>query len=65
MTAPTVKGERAMKMSGLIPLQRAASAIEIAEVAVFLGGSQSGYINGQAIPIDGGISATIPFVSMK
>ncbi|KAJ1547657.1 hypothetical protein HK096_001517 [Nowakowskiella sp. JEL0078] len=60
MTAPVFDGARRRgtenKIGQLNPLQRAASAEDIAEVVVFLGGSLSGYINGQAVAVDGGLS---------
>lgn len=40
-----------------VPLGRPASAREIAEVAVFLAGPGSSYVNGAIIPVDGGWSA--------
>jgi len=35
---------------------RLGTAEEVASVAVFLAGSDSGYVTGQAIPVDGGRS---------
>ncbi|ORX40557.1 hypothetical protein BD324DRAFT_611268 [Kockovaella imperatae] len=47
------------------PLLRAGIASEIAPVAAFLASDDSSYINGQAIPIDGGLSSSLPFVPPK
>ena len=38
------------------PMGRLGTAEEVASVAVFLAGSDSGYVTGQAIPVDGGRS---------
>ena len=40
---------------GAIPLSRAADAVEIANVAVFLGSDQSSYVTGTDLMVDGGI----------
>jgi 3-oxoacyl-[acyl-carrier protein] reductase len=39
----------------LVPLQRAASAAEIAGVVAFLCSDAAGYITGQVVPVDGGL----------
>jgi NAD(P)-dependent dehydrogenase (short-subunit alcohol dehydrogenase family) len=39
------------------PMGRLGTAEEVASVAVFLAGSDAGYVTGQAIPVDGGRSA--------
>ncbi|KAJ3120329.1 hypothetical protein HK098_004678 [Nowakowskiella sp. JEL0407] len=44
------------KIGQLNPLQRGGHASEVANLAAFLASSESGYINGQAIPVDGGLS---------
>jgi NAD(P)-dependent dehydrogenase (short-subunit alcohol dehydrogenase family) len=41
------------------PLGRIARPDEIASLAVFLGSSQSGFLTGEAIRIDGGIGAVL------
>lgn len=38
-----------------IPLKRAGEADEVADVCVFLGSDMSSYINGQVLPVDGGM----------
>jgi 3-oxoacyl-[acyl-carrier protein] reductase len=46
----------------LIPRGRAAEPSEIADAVVFLASARSGYISGQNINIDGGVSAHFPLV---
>lgn len=48
------------KLGRLNPLRRAAQPQELAQVALFLASSQSSYINGQAIVVDGGLSSSHP-----
>ncbi len=45
-------------MMNSVPLQRVASAAEIAGVAVFLASEAASYINGAIIPVDGGWTAS-------
>lgn len=64
MTKPTFdyardKGVQA-KLGRLNPLRRAAQPEELAQVALFLASSQSSYVNGQAIAVDGGLSSSHP-----
>ena len=49
------------KIGQLNPLQRAGSPEEIAAMALFLASDESSYVNGQAFPVDGGLSSTLPF----
>jgi NAD(P)-dependent dehydrogenase (short-subunit alcohol dehydrogenase family) len=69
MTAPMFEGARARgreeKLGQLNPLRRYAPAGEQASVAVFLASSDAGYINGQAIAVDGGLSSSHPTVPGK
>jgi NAD(P)-dependent dehydrogenase (short-subunit alcohol dehydrogenase family) len=69
MTRPIFDAVRAAgkehKIGQLNPLQRAGDAAEIAEVIAFLASDAASYINGQAIAIDGGLSASHPFVPGK
>ncbi len=43
------------------PLQRAGAPEEIAAMALFLASDEASYGNGQAFPVDGGLSSTLPF----
>jgi len=49
------------KIGQLNPLQRAGGPQEIAAMALFLASDESSYVNGQAFPVDGGLSSTLPF----
>ncbi|MBK6651626.1 MAG: SDR family oxidoreductase [Betaproteobacteria bacterium] len=48
------------KLGRLNPLRRAGQPEELAQVALFLASSQSSYVNGQAIAVDGGLSSSHP-----
>jgi NAD(P)-dependent dehydrogenase (short-subunit alcohol dehydrogenase family) len=45
----------------LNPMKRGGAPIEIANAALFLASDESSYVNGQAITVDGGLSASHPF----
>ncbi len=49
------------KIGQLNPLTRYGNSEEIAAVAAFLASDEASYVNGQAIPVDGGLSSTHPF----
>ena len=49
------------KIGQLNPLQRAGAPAEIAAMALFLASDELSYVNGQAFPVDGGLSSTLPF----
>jgi NAD(P)-dependent dehydrogenase (short-subunit alcohol dehydrogenase family) len=48
------------KLGRLNPLRRAAQPEELAQVALFLASTQSSYVNGQALAVDGGLSSSHP-----
>ena len=49
------------RIGHLNPLKRGGQPIEIANAALFLASDESSYVNGQAITVDGGLSASHPF----
>ena len=65
MTRPIFEQARARGTDGKIgqlnALQRAGRPEEIAAMALFLASDESSYVNGQAFPVDGGLSSTHPF----
>jgi NAD(P)-dependent dehydrogenase (short-subunit alcohol dehydrogenase family) len=65
MTKPIFEAARERgthgKIGQLNPLQRAGAPTEIAAMALFLASDESSYVNGQAFPVDGGLSSTLPF----
>ena len=54
------KGQ-ADKIGQLNPLKRGGQPIEIAQAALFLASDHASYVNGQALAVDGGLSASHPF----
>jgi NAD(P)-dependent dehydrogenase (short-subunit alcohol dehydrogenase family) len=50
------------KIGQLNPLNRPGNPEEIAAMALFLASDEASYVNGQAFPVDGGLSSTHPFV---
>lgn len=53
------------KIGQLNPLRRAGAPIEIARMALFLASEAASYVNGQAFPVDGGLSSSHPIVPPK
>lgn len=69
MTAPMYEIARQRgtdkKIGQLNPLRRGGIADEIARAALFLASDESSYVNGQVLPVCGGLSAGHPFVPGK
>ncbi len=65
MTQPMFEAARARGSEGRIgqlnPLQRHGLPSEIAATALFLASDAASYVNGQALAVDGGLSAMLPF----
>lgn len=65
MTAPLYDWAREAgkenRIGRLNPLRRGGQPEEIASVALFLASDSASYVNGQAIAVDGGLSASHPF----
>jgi NAD(P)-dependent dehydrogenase (short-subunit alcohol dehydrogenase family) len=53
------------KIGQLNPLTRHGHPEEIAAVALFLASDESSYVNGQAVPVDGGLTSTLPFAPSR
>lgn len=69
MTAPLFEGARARGSEGKIgqlnPTARYGHPEEIANMALFLASDEASYVNGQAIPVCGGLSSTHPFAPSR
>ena len=49
------------KIGQLNPLKRAGQPHELAAMGLFLASDEASYVNGQAIPVDGGLTASMPY----
>lgn len=69
MTRPIYEGARAagkeQRIGQLNPLKRGGEPHEIAALAAFLASDDASYVNGQAWAVDGGLSASHPYVPGK
>lgn len=69
MTAPIFSHARDRgtegKLGQLNPLTRPGQPEEIAAMALFLASDEASYVNGQAFPVDGGLSSTLPFAGQR
>lgn len=69
MTRPIFEQARARgtdrKIGQLNPMRRAGAPDEIAQMALFLASDEASYVNGQAFPVDGGLSTSHPIVPPK
>ncbi|MFN3937307.1 MAG: SDR family NAD(P)-dependent oxidoreductase [Gemmobacter sp.] len=65
MTAAVFADARARGREGRIgqlnPQRRGGAASEVAETVLFLASDAASYVNGQVLPVDGGLSASLPF----
>jgi NAD(P)-dependent dehydrogenase (short-subunit alcohol dehydrogenase family) len=69
MTAPMFDMARQRGSEGKIgqftPLERGGQPEEIAQAALFLVSDESSYVNGHALVVDGGLTASLPYVPPK
>ena len=65
MTRPIFENARERgtdsKIGQLNPLKRAGQPHELAAMGLFLASDDASYVNGQAIPVDGGLTASMPY----
>jgi 3-oxoacyl-[acyl-carrier protein] reductase len=61
VATPVAEAAQALAEFDWIPMRRAASSREVADVSVFLASPLSSYISGQSVVVDGGATAIGPF----
>src|SRR6202046_1759930 len=65
MTKPSFENARQRGTDGKIgqlnPLKRAGQPHELAAMGLFLASDEASYVNGQAIPVDGGLTGSTPY----
>lgn len=65
MTKPVFDGAKERGTEGKIgqlnPLKRAGLPDELAAMGLFLVSDDASYVNGQAFPVDGGLTASMPY----
>lgn len=65
MTKPIFDGAKERGTEGKIgqlnPLKRAGQPHELAAMGLFLASDEASYVNGQAFPVDGGLTASMPY----
>src|SRR3954447_5280682 len=65
MTKPILDNAKARgtdhKIGQLNPLKRPGQPHELAAAGLFLASDESSYVNGQALPVDGGLTASMPY----
>jgi NAD(P)-dependent dehydrogenase (short-subunit alcohol dehydrogenase family) len=49
------------KIGQLNPMKRAGQPYELAAMGLFLASDEASYVNGQAFPVDGGLTASMPY----
>ena len=49
------------KIGQLNPLKRPGQPHELAAMGLFLASDEASYVNGQAFPVDGGLTASMPY----
>lgn len=66
MTKPTFDHARERgttdKIGQINPLKRAGQPHELATMGLFLASDEASYVNGQAFPVDGGLTASMPYI---
>ena len=53
------------KIGQLNPLKRPGQPHELAAMGLFLASDEASYVNGQAFPVDGGLTASMPYAASR